>query len=102
MPVPSRSSGGPLTSPCLMLPFRPLEAPFYSNPCLRPLSLTSLASRLREPLGSPRSLGLWYRGETEAPEAEAGIAATSEVRGGEEAPQPPHLEPVGSLTAPNS
>ncbi|XP_036694214.1 rab-interacting lysosomal protein isoform X2 [Balaenoptera musculus] len=47
-------------------------------------------------------LGLWYRGETEAPEAEAGIAATSEVRGGEEAPQPPHLEPVGSLTAPNS
>ncbi|XP_074199325.1 rab-interacting lysosomal protein isoform X3 [Camelus bactrianus] len=46
--------------------------------------------------------GLWYRGEAEAPEAETSSVAPSKRQGEEEAPQPPHLEPVGSLTDPNS
>lgn len=46
--------------------------------------------------------GLWYRGEAEAPEADASSAAPRELRAGEEATAPPHLDPVGSLTAPSS
>ncbi|XP_014682526.1 rab-interacting lysosomal protein isoform X2 [Equus asinus] len=47
--------------------------------------------------------GLWYRGDTEAPEAETSSSrAPSELGGKEEAPQQPHLEPVDSPTAPNS
>ncbi|XP_006214531.2 rab-interacting lysosomal protein isoform X4 [Vicugna pacos] len=42
--------------------------------------------------------GLWYRGEAEAPEAETSSVAPSKLQGEEEASQPPHLEPVGSLT----
>nr|XP_031541248.1 rab-interacting lysosomal protein isoform X1 [Vicugna pacos] len=44
------------------------------------------------------SFGLWYRGEAEAPEAETSSVAPSKLQGEEEASQPPHLEPVGSLT----
>lgn len=46
--------------------------------------------------------GLWYRGETEAPEAETSDTAPSRLQEGEEAPQQPHLQPVDSLPAPNS
>uniref|UniRef100_A0A452FNE8 Rab-interacting lysosomal protein n=1 Tax=Capra hircus TaxID=9925 RepID=A0A452FNE8_CAPHI len=46
--------------------------------------------------------GQWYRGETEAPGTETSSVAPSQLQGGEETPQPPHLEPVGSPTAPNS
>ncbi|OBS83596.1 hypothetical protein A6R68_22397 [Neotoma lepida] len=46
--------------------------------------------------------GLWYRGETEAPEAETSNTAPSRLQEGEETPQQPHMEPVGSLPAPNS
>ncbi|XP_038181589.1 rab-interacting lysosomal protein [Arvicola amphibius] len=45
---------------------------------------------------------LWYRGETETPEAETSSTAPSRLQEGEEAPQQCHLEPVGSLPAPNS
>lgn len=45
---------------------------------------------------------LWYRGETEAPEAETSSTAPSNLQEGEAAPQHPHLEPVGSLPAPDS
>ncbi|KAF4012193.1 hypothetical protein G4228_003773 [Cervus hanglu yarkandensis] len=46
--------------------------------------------------------GQWYRGEAEAPGTETSSVAPSQLQGGEETPQPPHLEPVGSPTAPNS
>ncbi|XP_052514567.1 rab-interacting lysosomal protein [Budorcas taxicolor] len=46
--------------------------------------------------------GQWYRGETEAPGIETSSVAPSQLQGGEETPQPPHLEPVGSPAAPNS
>ncbi|CAH6785909.1 rab-interacting lysosomal protein [Phodopus roborovskii] len=45
---------------------------------------------------------LWYRGETEAPEAETSNTAPSSLPEGEAAPQQPCLEPVDSLPAPNS
>ena len=78
-------------------------APFDSSPCHpQPLSLTSLAARLKVPLGSPPSFGQWYRGEAEAPGTETSSVAPSQLQGGEETLQPPHLEPVGSPTAPDS
>nr|XP_020765495.1 rab-interacting lysosomal protein [Odocoileus virginianus texanus] len=46
--------------------------------------------------------GQWYRGEAEAPGTETSSVAPSQLQGGEETPQPPLLEPVGSLTAPDS
>ncbi|KAM6174504.1 rab-interacting lysosomal protein [Erethizon dorsatum] len=46
--------------------------------------------------------GLWYQGEAEAPQAETSSTSPSELRGEEEAPQQPHLEPVGSPQAPDS
>ncbi|EDL12818.1 rab-interacting lysosomal protein [Mus musculus] len=46
--------------------------------------------------------GLWYRGETEAPEAETSNPASSSLQKGEETPQQPHLQPVNSPPAPNS
>lgn len=42
--------------------------------------------------------GLWYRGETEAPEAETSNPAPSRLQEGEEAPQ----QPANSLPAPDS
>ncbi|XP_057572799.1 rab-interacting lysosomal protein isoform X2 [Hippopotamus amphibius kiboko] len=60
------------------------------------------AKMLGTPEEAESSFGLWYRGEAEAPEGETGSAAPSELQGGEEAPQPPHLEPVGRPTAPSS
>lgn len=78
-------------------------SPFCSTPCSpQPLYLASLAARLKAPLGFPPSFGQWYRGETEAPGTETSSVAPSQLQGGEETPQPPHLEPVGSPTAPNS
>ncbi|TKC47496.1 hypothetical protein EI555_018949 [Monodon monoceros] len=47
-------------------------------------------------------LGLWCQGGTEAPEAEASIAATSENTGRRGGSTATPVEPVGSLTAPNS
>uniref|UniRef100_A0A8C3YCD4 Rab-interacting lysosomal protein n=1 Tax=Catagonus wagneri TaxID=51154 RepID=A0A8C3YCD4_9CETA len=46
--------------------------------------------------------GVWYRGEAEAPEVDTSSAAPRELRGGEEATEPPHLDPVGRPTAPGS
>lgn len=46
--------------------------------------------------------GQWYRGEAEAPGTETSSVAPSQLQGGEETLQPPHLEPVGSPTAPDS
>lgn len=46
--------------------------------------------------------GLWYRGETEGPEAETNNPDPSRLQEGEEAPQQPHLQPVAGLPAPNS
>ncbi|XP_008827002.1 rab-interacting lysosomal protein isoform X1 [Nannospalax galili] len=46
--------------------------------------------------------GLWYRGETEVPEAETSSTAPSKLQEAEEAPQQLHLEPVGCPPAPNS
>ncbi|XP_066119166.1 rab-interacting lysosomal protein isoform X1 [Saccopteryx bilineata] len=40
--------------------------------------------------------GLCYRGEAEAPEAKTSSTAPSQLGGEEEAPQQPHLEPMGS------
>ncbi|XP_074199323.1 rab-interacting lysosomal protein isoform X1 [Camelus bactrianus] len=68
------------------------SAPILDLPGIQPQSTSWL---------SP-SFGLWYRGEAEAPEAETSSVAPSKRQGEEEAPQPPHLEPVGSLTDPNS
>ncbi|XP_007653036.1 rab-interacting lysosomal protein isoform X1 [Cricetulus griseus] len=45
---------------------------------------------------------LWYRGETEAPEAETSSIAPSSLQEGEATPQQPHLEPVDSLPTTNS
>ncbi|XP_024593012.1 rab-interacting lysosomal protein isoform X1 [Neophocaena asiaeorientalis asiaeorientalis] len=47
-------------------------------------------------------LGLWCQGGTEAPEAEASIAATSENTGRRGGSTATPVEPGGSLTAPNS
>uniref|UniRef100_A0A8W4FDS9 Rab interacting lysosomal protein n=1 Tax=Sus scrofa TaxID=9823 RepID=A0A8W4FDS9_PIG len=60
------------------------------------------AKMLGTPEEAESSFGLWYRGEAEAPEADASSAAPRELRAGEEATAPPHLDPVGSLTAPSS
>ncbi|KAB0350843.1 hypothetical protein FD754_015700 [Muntiacus muntjak] len=46
--------------------------------------------------------GQWYRREAEAPGTETSSVAPSQLQGGEETPKPPHLEPVGSPTAPDS
>ncbi|XP_060060106.1 rab-interacting lysosomal protein isoform X3 [Erinaceus europaeus] len=46
--------------------------------------------------------GLWYRGEAETPEGKADNMAPSALRGEEEIPQQPHLEPPGSPAAPSS
>uniref|UniRef100_H0VGR1 Rab-interacting lysosomal protein n=1 Tax=Cavia porcellus TaxID=10141 RepID=H0VGR1_CAVPO len=46
--------------------------------------------------------GLWCRSEAEAPRAETGSTSPSERGGEEEAPQQPHVEPVGTPQAPNS
>ncbi|XP_004635403.1 rab-interacting lysosomal protein isoform X2 [Octodon degus] len=46
--------------------------------------------------------GLWYRGEAETPQVETSGTSPSQLEGEEEAPQQPHLEPVGSSQAPNS
>lgn len=46
--------------------------------------------------------GLWYQGETEAPEAETSNTAPSRPQEGEGAPQQPYLQPVDNLPAPNS
>lgn len=46
--------------------------------------------------------GLWYQGETEAPEAETSNTAASRPQEGEGDPQQPHLQLVDSLPAPNS
>nr|XP_031541250.1 rab-interacting lysosomal protein isoform X4 [Vicugna pacos] len=56
------------------------------------------AKMLGTPEEAESSFGLWYRGEAEAPEAETSSVAPSKLQGEEEASQPPHLEPVGSLT----
>ncbi|KAB1266249.1 Rab-interacting lysosomal protein [Camelus dromedarius] len=69
-----------------------IRTPILDLPGIQPQSTSWL---------SP-SFGLWYRGEAEAPEAETSSVAPSKRQGEEEAPQPPHLEPVGSLTDPNS
>nr|BAT46560.1 Rab interacting lysosomal protein [Tokudaia muenninki] len=45
--------------------------------------------------------GLWYRGETEAPEAETSNPDSGRLQE-EEAPQQPHLPSVASLPAPDS
>lgn len=46
--------------------------------------------------------GQWYRGEAEAPGTETSRVAPSQLQGGEETLQPPHQEPVGRPTAPDS
>ncbi|XP_013007682.2 rab-interacting lysosomal protein isoform X1 [Cavia porcellus] len=46
--------------------------------------------------------GLSCRSEAEAPRAETGSTSPSERGGEEEAPQQPHVEPVGTPQAPNS
>ncbi|XP_037665504.1 rab-interacting lysosomal protein isoform X1 [Choloepus didactylus] len=46
--------------------------------------------------------GLWYRGEAEAPDAGTSSLAPSKPGGEVEAPQQPHLQPVGSATTPSS
>ncbi|KAM5215492.1 rab-interacting lysosomal protein isoform 3-T3 [Hipposideros larvatus] len=46
--------------------------------------------------------GLCYQGGAEAPDAKTSSTDTSEPGGEEEAPQQPHLEPMGSPIAPSS
>ncbi|XP_036196887.1 rab-interacting lysosomal protein isoform X5 [Myotis myotis] len=55
-----------------------------------------IQSLLKVPLGSPPSFGRCYRGGAEALEAKTSSTAPSERGGEEEAPQRPHVEPVGS------
>lgn len=74
-----------------------IEASLYPQPA----SLASLVFLAQcTALGFPFSFSLWYRGETETPEAETSSRAPGRQEG-EEAPQQRHLEPVGSLPAPN-
>ncbi|KAM5215491.1 rab-interacting lysosomal protein isoform 2-T2 [Hipposideros larvatus] len=61
-----------------------------------------IQSLLKLPLGSPHSFGLCYQGGAEAPDAKTSSTDTSEPGGEEEAPQQPHLEPMGSPIAPSS
>ncbi|KAL1779697.1 rab-interacting lysosomal protein [Sigmodon hispidus] len=53
-------------------------------------------------LGLLSSFDLWYRGESESPEAETSNTAPSRLQEGEETPQQPHMGPLGNLPAPNS
>lgn len=46
--------------------------------------------------------GLWYQGETEAPEAETSNTAPSRTQEGEGAPPQPYLQPVDNLPTPSS
>lgn len=96
---------------CILLLLRPLYRPLPRAALLpgplfpaplppQPLYLDLLAARLKDPWLSP-SFGQWYRGETGVL-TETSSVAPSQLQGGEETPQLPHLEPVGSPTAPNS
>lgn len=92
-PLPSCfSHPGPFNSwgPCFLL------YPFFHHPRPQPISLISLASSLKVPLGSSPSFGLCYRGEAEALEAKTSSTAPSERGGEEEALQQSHLESMGS------
>lgn len=101
MPLPPLALA-PWPPQYLMLPFLPIVSPFLTTPCPEPISLTSLASKFKVPLGSlPASFGLSYQGETEAPEAQTSTVP-SELRGEEEALQELHMRPVGSSTVLNS
>lgn len=46
--------------------------------------------------------GSWYHSEAEAPETKTSNTTPGELKEEEEAPQQPHLEPVGTPSAPNS
>lgn len=80
----------------------PPEPPFHlSGPSACILDISASLAQCTS-LGFPSSFGLWYRGESEAPEAEISNPAPSSLQEGEETPQQPHLQPVNSLPAPNS
>ena len=101
-PSPPAPLVAPLPPPASCCPFL-LWVPFLQHPLLPSAPVLDLpGSQAQNTSWSPPSFGQWYRGEAEAPGTETSSVAPSQLQGGEETPQPPHLEPVGSPTAPNS
>lgn len=87
----------------LSLPPALLQSPLFTSLYPQPASLASLVFLVQcTSLGFPSSFSLWYRGETETPEAETSNTAPGRLQEGEEALQQRHPELSGSLSAPNS
>lgn len=88
--------------PCDLVPPVLLQSSLFTSLYPQPASLASLVFLVQcTSLGFPSSFSLWYRGETETPEAETSNTAPGRLQQ-EEAPQQRHPEPAGSLPAPNS